>query len=102
MSRVRAGGKARILNINIYFLMGFRDGARGLSSHLEKSSIFKMNLIETPSPVCPPHWNLSSFSPDSGEEADLPHLPSIIPKQLSTPRSEPAAQKAHVLYSHTE
>lgn len=41
------------MNINIYFLMGLWGGARGLSSHLDKSSIFKMNLIETPSPLRP-------------------------------------------------
>lgn len=52
MSRVGVGErKARILNINIYFLMGGLGGADGLLSHLDESSIFKMDLIETNPPV---------------------------------------------------
>lgn len=74
--------------------MGLWGGARGLK--MDKSSIFKMNLIENPSSLRPPHWNLSSFSPDSGDEADLPRLPSIITEQPSMFCNEPAAQKAHV------
>lgn len=70
-------------------------GACGLSSHLDKSSIFEINLIESHSLLCHLHWNLSSFFHDSGDEADLPLLQSIIPEQPSVFCYEPAAQKAH-------
>lgn len=45
----RRGQKAMILNINIYFLRGGGDEGREdeLFSHLDDSSIFKRDLIES-------------------------------------------------------
>lgn len=47
----------------MYFLMGLWGGARGLWSHLDESSIFKMNLIESRSPLRPRVWNLFKLFP---------------------------------------
>lgn len=75
--------------------MGLWGGARGLSSHLDESSIFKMNLIESRSPLRPRVWNLFKlFPPDSADEADLPHFPSVIPEQRNTLCFEPAARNS--------
>lgn len=79
--------------------MGVWGGADGLLSHLNESSIFKRNLIET----SPPRQNLSSFSPDSDNEGDLPLLLSIIPKQCrACVTLSLQVQQVHVQYTRTK
>lgn len=99
MNRVRAGGKSKDIEHKHlqYLLMGLWGGARGLSSHLDKSSVFLNEFDRNPfSPPPPTVESFKLFPPDSVVEADLPRLPSIIPEQPGMFCYEPAAQKAHI------
>lgn len=61
MNRVRAGGKSKDIEHKHlqYLLMGLLGGARGLSSHLDKSSVF-LNEFDR-NPFSPPPPTVESF-----------------------------------------